>query len=101
MSGLLDCWTRMRALCGYDSEIASGNLPWVGSGVKSSGEIRRAADAQAALGDGARLLFRNVVGVDLDIFEARQMGAENAADGSTTHDANPDRHAVFNSSNPE
>ncbi len=99
--GLHDGGTRVRALRGHDSEITKGNLPGVRSCVKLGREIRDAADAQPALGDGTRLFFRNIVRVHLNIFETRQMSAENAADRPTANDANFDLHAVFNSSAPE
>ncbi len=69
--------------------------------MKPRREIRGSADAQAALGDCARLFFRNVVSVHLNIFETRQMSAENAADRAAANDANLELHAVFNSSAPE
>ncbi len=101
VSDLFDGCMCVRALCGHNSEITWGNLPSVGSRMKPRREIRGSADAQAALGDCARLFFRNVVSVHLNIFETRQMSAENAADRAAANDANLDLHAVFNSSAPE
>ena len=69
--------------------------------MKLGCEIRRAADAQPALANRARLFFRNIVSMQLNIFETREMCAEDAADCSATDDANLDLHAVFNSSAPE
>jgi hypothetical protein len=69
--------------------------------MKLGRKIRRATNAQPTLGDRSGLLFRNVVSVYLDVFEARQMRSENTADRATTNDANLDLHAVFISSAPE
>src|SRR5260370_12841654 len=100
VSGLLDRRAGVRALGSDDSEFARRDFPSICRRVEARSEIGGAADAQAAVVDRESMRLRNVVGVDFDIGEARKVGAEDAADGSATDDANLDAHAVFRASNP-
>src|SRR2546422_334675 len=70
-----------------DAKIAGWNFPDIRGCAEARGEVRRAADAQAARGNRARVFFPNVVGEDLGFARTRQMRRKNAADSSATYDA--------------
>ncbi len=46
------------------------------------------------------MILRDIVGVDFDIGQAREVSAEDAADGAATDDADFDAHALFRASKP-
>src|SRR6266852_1404124 len=100
VSGLLDCRPRVRAFGGHDSEITGRDFVWIRGRVEARGEISGAADAQATLVDGARMFLRNIVCVNLHIGQAREMGAEDAADGAAADYTDFDAHALFRASSP-
>jgi len=100
VSGLFNGGARVRAFCGNNSEIALRNFVGVGSCVQARSEIGGATYAQAVPVDRVSVLFPDVVGVDLDVFEAGQMRAKDASNGAAADNANLHAHAVFSASSP-
>jgi hypothetical protein len=92
MSALLDGGAGVQALGRDNSKIASRNLPRPRCRVDLRGKFRCAAHAQSVLSNGARMLLRSVVSVDLDIAEPSQMSADHAAQRPATYNA--DFHAI-------
>ena len=46
------------------------------------------------------MFLRDIVGMDFDIGQAREVSAENTADGAAADDADRDVHALFRASKP-
>src|SRR5215470_13418180 len=90
----------VRAFGGYDAEIAGWNLARIGGGMQPRSEIGGSGDAETILIDRSHVLGRNVISVNLDIRQFRQMRAKDAADCPASHDANSHAHAVFSASSP-
>jgi hypothetical protein len=60
--------------------------------VHPNAEFGRAADLQPILSDRVNIPFRDIVGMDFNIVEQRQMGANHASERSASDNANLHRH---------
>src|ERR1700687_6266815 len=87
MSGFTDGAERVRALGGDDAKVAGRDFMGIGGGADSGGEIGRTSQLQAALGNRLDVLLPDVVGIDLDTINAREVRRENSSNGSATDNA--------------
>jgi hypothetical protein len=68
--------------------------------MQARSEIGGAADTEATVVYCASMLLGDVIGVDFHIGEAREVCAENAADGAAADNTDLDAHALFRASSP-
>ena len=69
--------------------------------METRSKVGGAADAQPAFVDGTHMVFGDIVSVDFDILEAREVRSEKAADSAAADNADFHTHAVLRTSAPE
>src|SRR6266566_1187411 len=97
---LLDGRAGVRAFRGNNAKIANRNRGGVRRRVQAHRKIRRAADAQAALIDGANVVFVDVVSVDFDFFQSRKMRPKDTANRAAADDRDLHAHAGSDAASP-
>src|SRR5204862_397526 len=98
---LLDRRTRVRAFGGNDAEAATRDLRSIRGCMEMRGEVSGAADAQAAFVDRTHVLLVYVIGVNFDVFQARQVRREQTSNRPAADDADLHAHAALRASAPE
>src|SRR5437667_9868036 len=81
-------------LGGDDAEIAIGKFLRICSGEQRRFEVMLARDAQAIFAQRTSMLGAADEGVNLDVFELRQMRGVKAADGAAADDADFTNHTT-------